>query len=88
MSQADYGLEAIVYELNVAGARWRALCDESPRRPGQAALRRRRARADLAHASISPDVNDPGYRNISFDELVDDLHEAARGLTTAAPTSC
>jgi 5-methyltetrahydrofolate--homocysteine methyltransferase len=32
-------------------------------------------------ASISPDVNDPGYRNVSFDELVDDYTEAARGLT-------
>jgi 5-methyltetrahydrofolate--homocysteine methyltransferase len=27
-------------------------------------------------ASISPDVNDPGYRNVSFDELVDDYAEA------------
>jgi 5-methyltetrahydrofolate--homocysteine methyltransferase len=32
-------------------------------------------------ASISPDVNDPGYRNVTFDELVDDLHRSHRGLT-------
>ncbi|MPM78599.1 hypothetical protein SDC9_125610 [bioreactor metagenome] len=32
-------------------------------------------------ASISPDVNDPGYRNVSFDELVTDYVEAIRGLT-------
>ena len=31
-------------------------------------------------ASISPDVNDPGFRNISFDELVDTYGEAARAL--------
>jgi 5-methyltetrahydrofolate--homocysteine methyltransferase len=32
-------------------------------------------------ASISPDVNDPGYRNVTFDALVTDYIEAIRGLT-------
>jgi 5-methyltetrahydrofolate--homocysteine methyltransferase len=71
VSQADYKLKPSVYELNVAGARWRAKpATNSPRRPGQAALRRRRPRPDQRTASISPDVNDPGYRNVTFDELV------------------
>ena len=52
VSQAEYGLEALAYELNVEGARLvRELCDEyTAKKPRQAALLRRRARTDLAHA--------------------------------------
>lgn len=81
-SMADYHMEQLVYELNVAGAR----------------LAREEAsvfeRKDPEHprfvagvigpttktASISPDVNDPGFRSITFDQLVTDYSESIRGL--------
>jgi 5-methyltetrahydrofolate--homocysteine methyltransferase len=82
IAQADYGLEDYAYELNVAGARVaREAADrvtkETPERPrfvaGSIGPTNR-------SASISPDVNNPGFRNISFDELVEAYGEAARGL--------
>jgi 5-methyltetrahydrofolate--homocysteine methyltransferase len=79
VSMADYGMEELVPELNVEAAR---LAREVAIQyhPGQAPLRRRRARPDQPHRSISPDVNDPGKRNITFDELVAAYTEATRGL--------
>src|SRR5664279_5836831 len=83
VSQADYKLETIVYELNVAGARLaREACDEftamDPTKPRfVAGVLGPTSRT----ASISPDVNDPGFRNTSFDALVDTYSEAIRGLT-------
>jgi len=82
VSQADYHLESIVHELNVAGARLaREVCDEftaaDPARPRfVAGVLGPTSRT----ASISPDVNDPGYRNTSFDELVANYDEAIDGL--------
>ena len=83
LSQADYGLEAIVYELNVAGARLaRQVADEftanTPTKPRFVAGV---VGPTSRTASISPDVNDPGYRNVTFDELVESYTEAVRGLT-------
>ena len=83
VSQADYKLEAIVYELNFQGAALaRRLCDEftagNPAKPRfVAGVLGPTSRT----ASISPDVNDPGYRNVTFDALVTDYLEAIRGLT-------
>ncbi|HWV18140.1 MAG TPA: methionine synthase [Rhodocyclaceae bacterium] len=81
LSQADYHLEDIVYELNLAGARLaREACDEysTPDKPRfVAGVLGPTSRT----ASISPDVNDPGFRNVTFDELVDNYVEACRGLT-------
>ncbi|MCX8017731.1 MAG: homocysteine S-methyltransferase family protein, partial [Rhodocyclaceae bacterium] len=80
VSQAEYGLETIAYELNVAGAQLaRAQADRfsTPDKPRfVAGVLGPPSRT----CSISPDVNDPGYRNISFDALVADYTEAARGL--------
>lgn len=82
LSQTDYQLESIAYELNVAGARLaRTVCDEftfkNPTKPRfVAGVLGPTSRT----ASISPDVNDPGYRNTSFDELVITYSEAIRGL--------
>ena len=82
VSQADYGMESLVYELNVAGARVaREVCDaktlETPDRPRfVAGVLGPTSRT----CSISPDVNDPGYRNVTFDELVENYTEATRGL--------
>jgi 5-methyltetrahydrofolate--homocysteine methyltransferase len=82
ISQADYGLEEIVYELNVAGARLaRSVCDEfTAENPAKPRFVAGVLGPTSRTASISPDVNDPGYRNVTFDELVDNYFEAARGL--------
>jgi 5-methyltetrahydrofolate--homocysteine methyltransferase len=81
VSQAEYGLEDLAYELNVAGARLaRAMADKysTPDKPRfVAGVLGPTSRT----CSISPDVNDPGARNITFDALVADYMEAARGLT-------
>ncbi len=82
VSQADYKLEAIVHELNREGAALaRRLCDEftvqNPARPRfVAGVLGPTSRT----CSISPDVNDPGYRNVTFDELVGDYTQAIAGL--------
>jgi 5-methyltetrahydrofolate--homocysteine methyltransferase len=82
VSQADYHLEDLVYELNVAAARLaRQACDEMeaqiPHKPRYVAgVLGPTSRT----ASISPDVNDPGFRNVTFDELVSCYIEATRGL--------
>ncbi|MAD00226.1 methionine synthase [Pseudomonas abyssi] len=82
ISQADYGMQALSYELNVEGARIaRQVCDaktaENPDRPRfVAGVLGPTSRT----CSISPDVNDPGYRNVTFDELVENYIESTRGL--------
>jgi 5-methyltetrahydrofolate--homocysteine methyltransferase len=83
LSQADYRLESIVYELNVAGAKLaRAACDEfTARDPAQPRFVAGVLGPTSRTASISPNVNDPGYRNVSFDQLVEAYTEAIRGLT-------
>ncbi len=81
VSQAEYGLETLAYELNYAGAALaRAAADkfssaDKPRFVAGVIGPTSRT------CSISPDVNDPGFRNITFDALVSDYLEAARGLT-------
>jgi 5-methyltetrahydrofolate--homocysteine methyltransferase len=80
VSMADYGMQHLVYELNVAGAKLaRSLCDEfsTPDRPRFVAGV---LGPTTRTASISPDVNDPGARNVTFDELVEGYTESARGL--------
>ncbi len=82
ISQADYHLEHLVYELNKEGARVaRACCDAveaaTPDKPrfviGVLGPTSRTA-------SISPDVNDPGFRNTDFDTLRATYREAINGL--------
>ncbi|HOY48640.1 MAG TPA: methionine synthase [Flavobacteriales bacterium] len=82
IAQADYRLEHIVYDLNVAAARlarqaadkYTALQPDKPRFVAGSIGPTNRT------ASISPDVNDPGYRAITFDELVEAYTEQVRGL--------
>jgi 5-methyltetrahydrofolate--homocysteine methyltransferase len=79
-SQEDYGLGHLVSELNEAGARLaRELCDKYT-----TASRPRLVAGVLGPAnrtaSISPDVNDPAFRNISFDQLRATYRDGARGL--------
>ncbi|ATX82020.1 methionine synthase (B12-dependent) [Mariprofundus ferrinatatus] len=79
-SMADYGMESLVYELNVAGAKVaREACDaiasdDKPRFVAGVLGPTSRT------CSISPDVNDPGFRNVTFDELVETYTDATRGL--------
>ncbi len=81
VSQADYGLEALVYELNFAGAQLaRQAADKFSSRDKPRFVAGVLGPTSRT-ASLSPDVNDPGYRNVTFDELVDNYVEAARGLT-------
>lgn len=82
VSQAEYGLESVAYELNVEGARLvRQLCDEyTARNPAKPRFCAGVLGPTSRTLSISPDVNDPGYRNISFDALADDYYESAKGL--------
>ena len=80
ISQADYGLEDICYELNHAAAalaREAADAFATPDRPRYVAGS---LGPTTRTASISPDVNDPGARNVSFDQLVEAYHEEASGL--------
>ena len=77
---ADYGMQALAYELNVESARLARACAdrfstaEKPRFVAGSIGPTNRT------ASISPDVNDPAARNVTFTELVDAYAEAARGL--------
>jgi 5-methyltetrahydrofolate--homocysteine methyltransferase len=82
VAQADYRLEARVREINLAAARiareradaWTRKTPDQPRFVAGALGPTNRT------ATISPDVNDPGFRNVSFDELVAAYGEAASGL--------
>ncbi|MFT7558659.1 MAG: 5-methyltetrahydrofolate--homocysteine methyltransferase [Flavobacteriales bacterium] len=80
LSQSDYDLEAIVYELNKSAAELaRRCCDKysSPEKPRfVAGVLGPTSRT----ASISPDVDDPAARNVTFDELVKNYIEATNGL--------
>ena len=81
IAQADYGMQEFVYELNRDGAR---LARRAAIKAERADGRRRFVAGALGPtnrtASLSPDVNDPGFRNISYDELVGAYTEATRAL--------
>ena len=82
IAQSDYGLQALAYEMNVAGTRLaREAADaaeaDDPSHPRFVAGA---IGPTNRTASISPDVNDPGARNVTFDELAAAYHDAARGL--------
>lgn len=81
-SQSDYRLEHLVYELNHAGAALaRACCDRAEAAtPDKPRFVIGVIGPTSRTASISPDVNDPGARNTSFDALCEDYRVAADGL--------
>ena len=81
-SQSDYGLEEITYELNFEAARIaRSVCREiSEATPEKPRFVAGVLGPTSKTASISPDVNDPGLRNTSFDELVADYKVSISGL--------
>ena len=80
ISMADYGFQSFVYEMNVASA-------QIARRAADAIATADRPRFVAGAlgptnrtASLSPDVNNPGYRAVTFDDLVAAYHEQVRGL--------
>src|SRR5438876_338769 len=76
VSQADYGLEKFVYEMNLTGARLaREAADEFENRFVAGSL----GPTNIT-LSLSPRVDDPSYRDVTFDELRDGYAEAARAL--------
>ncbi|MBH8570805.1 methionine synthase [Microvirga sp. STS02] len=80
IAQADYGLEHVVYELNYESARLaREAADEyaTPERPRFVAGA---VGPTNRTASLSPDVNRPGFRAVTFDELATAYLEQVRGL--------
>ncbi|MBV8804013.1 MAG: methionine synthase, partial [Sinobacteraceae bacterium] len=81
ISQADYGMEALVPELNYRAARVaREAADQFAKAGGRPAFVAGAIGPTSRMASLSPDVNDPGYRSVTFDELVATYTEAARAL--------
>ena len=82
VSLADYGMQDLAYEINFVSAQLaRAACDEmTARTPDKPRYVAGALGPTTRTASISPDVNDPGARNLSFEDLVAAYHEAARGL--------
>jgi 5-methyltetrahydrofolate--homocysteine methyltransferase len=82
IAQADYGLEHLAYELNFEAAKLakiecEAMTAKTPDRPRFVAGA---LGPTNRTASISPDVNDPGKRNVTYEELVESYLEEARGL--------
>ncbi|WP_346861860.1 methionine synthase [uncultured Draconibacterium sp.] len=82
ISQADYGTEDLVYEMNKKSAEIaRGVADEftskNPDKPRFVAGSLGPTNKTL---SLSPDVNDPGYRAVSFDEVKEAYREQVEGL--------
>jgi 5-methyltetrahydrofolate--homocysteine methyltransferase len=82
ISQSDYGLESICFEMNAAAARIaRQAADDWTRRTPSKPRFVAGSLGPLNRAlSLSPDVNDPGFRAVSFDEVREAYAEQARGL--------
>ncbi|MFL5207777.1 MAG: methionine synthase, partial [Microvirga sp.] len=81
IAQADYGLEAIVYELNREGARLaREAAVEAEKEDGRRRFVAGAVGPTNRTLSISPDVNNPGYRAVTFDQVRDAYAEQVRGL--------
>jgi 5-methyltetrahydrofolate--homocysteine methyltransferase len=82
ISQADYGMQEVVRELNLASAALaRQAADEfTARTPGQPRYVIGVLGPTNRTASLSPDVNRPDFRNISFDQLRSSYREAVEGL--------
>src|ERR1700761_490297 len=82
ISLADYHLEELAYELSYEGARIaREVVDEyNKTSPGKPRFVAGAVGPTNRTASLSPDVNDPGYRAVSFDDLAEAYYDQVRGL--------
>ncbi|TXM90868.1 methionine synthase [Methylobacterium sp. WL116] len=81
IAQADYGMESVIHELNAQGAR---LAREAAKLAEEQDGRRRFVAGAVGPTnrtlSISPDVNNPGYRAVTFDQVKQAYAEQVRGL--------
>ncbi|MGH7656960.1 MAG: homocysteine S-methyltransferase family protein, partial [Gemmatimonadales bacterium] len=81
IAQSDYGLESVVAELNHAGASLaREVADRFEKSDGRPRYVAGVLGPTNRTASLSPDVADPGARNVTFAQLIEAYAEAARGL--------
>ena len=82
IAMADYHMEGLVYEINLAAAKLaRDAADEyEAKNPAQPRFVAGVLGPTNRTASISPEVNDPGFRNVSFDQLVAAYTQAISGL--------
>ena len=82
ISQADYGTEALAYDINVAAARAarQAVDEVMAEEPGRVCWVAGALGPTNKTASLSRDVNDPGARSVTFAELEEAYHEQALGL--------
>lgn len=80
IAQEDYGLGEIAREMNVAAARIARQAADAASTPDRPRFVAGALGPTPRTASISPDVNDPGARNVSFDQLRDAYREQAEGL--------
>ena len=81
IAQADYQLESIVYELNKSAAELaRRVADEVSEKEGRPTYVAGAIGPTNRTCSMSPDVNRPEYRAVTFDQLVKDYGEQIKGL--------
>ncbi|MEL6862974.1 MAG: methionine synthase [Bacteroidota bacterium] len=82
ISQADYEMQELAYEINLASAQIakKAAGEFTQMDPDKPRFVAGAFGPTTRTASLSPDVNDPGYRAVSFDELMESYYEQARGL--------
>ncbi len=77
IAMADYGMQSLAYELNVAAAK---CAKEAIKQSGKVAWIAGAFGPLNKTLSLSPDVNNPGFRAVTFDEVVDAYYEQVRGL--------
>jgi len=81
ISQADYGMEALVPEMNYRAAQIaRRVADDFARETARPAFVAGALGPTSRMCSLSPDVNDPAFRNVTYDELISTYSEAVRAL--------
>ena len=77
ISLADYGMQALAYEMNLAAAK---VAKEAVKESGKTAWVAGAFGPLNKTLSLSPDVNNPGFRALTFDEAVDAYYEQTKGL--------
>jgi 5-methyltetrahydrofolate--homocysteine methyltransferase len=80
ISMADYGMESLVWEINYEGAKLARSAADAYSTPEKPRFVAGVLGPTSRTATLSPDVNDPGFRNVSFDQLVATYYEATDGL--------
>ncbi len=80
VSMSDYEMEDLAYELNVAGAKLAKEAADKYSTPDKPRFVAGVLGPTSKTCSMSPDVNDPGFRAVTFDDLVEDYSASTRGL--------